>query len=547
MSLIMFSVGAGIGAFVRRKQLFPTYYEEKDFKKEIMKNWKETLEYAKGESIRNKNEQTYEILDIIKKHYGADCIISIPKGLTLKGFMGVIESLECSLKCDIMANLSKDKNSIYARLIYNTDELTELEAIKFKWDTLMMYGTYVNNKNETFEIQKLESKPYGYDMTVKIPLGFKFSDIEAIKDDIENSFNALSKTEWRRFDGEIDIKIITTPLTNETKFTPVKTESPHHVYYGRTHYQEDIIVDIYQFPMALISGATGMGKTYGIQTCITNIMHNWNNTDHYFAELSDKPDFEPFRHCKQTKAYCTDVLQCKGMFNYLMNVKAERNKFFKEKGCRNIVQYNKKYPNEKINDIFVWFDEFAEFMPSNKKELYYEDKEEMYETINTLVKQGRSEGIFLNVAIQRPDTNDMLANMKSNFNVKICYAQNNAASSKVVCDTGDAVGLPQTEALVIWGNNKEQVKTLWLDDDMIQDYLENCIEEDHKLFQFDINGNIIKEENKIIPFPTNSNIQNKDLNKSAIETTNQEETQETEHQRKQRERKEKWLKRLGKE
>lgn len=543
MSLIVFGIGVGLGAIARRKKMFPEYYKKKEFRKEIIKNWNETIEYAKGESIRNKVDQSYEILDIIEKHYGADCIVSIPKGLNINGFKGLMESLECSLKCDIMADISSEKNSIYARLIYSLDDLGELEAVKFKWNTLMILKDLTTMKNETFKIKKIESKAYGYDMTIQIPIGKKFSDIEAVKDDIENSFQALTKMEWRRYDGEIDIKIITTPLTNDTKFVPVKTESPHHVLYGKTHYQENIIVDIYQFPMCLVSGATGMGKTYGIQTMITNILHFWSDyVEMYFAELSDKPDFEPFKNCKSTQSYCTEIKECLGMFRYLNNEMDRRNKMFKEKETRDIKTYNKKFPNEKLKDILIFADEFSEFMPANSKEPYHEEKEEMYNLINRIVKQGRSTGVIIGAfGVQRPDATDVLPNLKSNMNVKICYAQNNAASSKVVCDSAEAVGLPQTEALVIWGNNKEQVKTLWLDDVMIDKYLSHCKENNHKLLHFNIEGNII-QDSKIIQFPTTNN---QELNESTIETTvnNEEISKETEHERKQRERKEKWQKR----
>jgi hypothetical protein len=148
-----------------------------------------------------------------------------------------------------------------------------------------------------------------------------------------------------------------------------------------------------------------------------------------------------------------------------------------------------------MNCIIVAIDEMPEFMPKTEK---IDGKDHEYklliqEMMNKLVKQARNIGLFFIVGIQRPDLNDLLPNMKANFRIKLAFAQENSASSKVVCDNDDAVGLPSREALYIVGATRKRFKTLYFTDDTTKEILKDRIDENHKLIDFDGGENQEKE------------------------------------------------------
>jgi S-DNA-T family DNA segregation ATPase FtsK/SpoIIIE len=116
----------------------------------------------------------------------------------------------------------------------------------------------------------------------------------------------------------------------------------------------------------------------------------------------------------------------------------------------------------------------------------------------------------------------MESSTKSQFNTKVIFKQNNNASSLVVCDSDEATKLKQREAIV-WMDDKKLMKTMYLDNKMIEQYISDKIEKDHKYLNLDgyLNKNInINKENeqKTIKNQEKSNKANKNTIKNQENT-----------------------------
>jgi S-DNA-T family DNA segregation ATPase FtsK/SpoIIIE len=418
----------------------------------------------------NKVNETFSIVQIkINEKYRFDLKVEIPNGLSFEDLLKVKSVIENLFKAQ--AVIVWDSILSVAKIrVFEIDffKLPFSYQMELKWYKMMKslsnQPNYTNNNYETFQIQHIVKKDiYGFDCEVTIPNGIPYDNLQGIKKIIESSFQAHVYMEEDKFNGKALLKIVTKPIDDNYKFEIVKTK-PFSLYFGMTHYYEQMIASLVDFPHVLVSGATGTGKSVCMQIAITNEMYIRPSTDFYFAQLTDKQDFEIFRTCQATKCITTTVKGVSKMFKTLINIMKQRNEIFIKTGVKNIVSYNQVVSNKKMNCIIVCIDEMPEFMPKTEKidGKDHDFKTKTQEMMNKMVKQARNVGIFFMVGIQRPDLNDMLPNMKANFRVKLAFAQENSASSKVVCDNDDAVNLPKREALYMVGAKRTRFKHCFL-------------------------------------------------------------------------------------
>lgn len=447
----------------------------------------------------NKDFKTFEIVKINKKEYGFDLIIEISEGLSYETILKSKIIIENIFKSNILIKYIKATHRINIQVFeINLNKLSFQYQMQLKWYNMLSSlnnpKNYINDSYETFEIFNIQKdKLFGFNCEISIPNGLSFEILKSIEKTICSSFGAYIYIENFPFEYKAKIKVITNPIDDKKPFEIVPTE-PYELYFGITHYYEKMIADLTKYPHVLVSGSTGTGKSICIQIAITNNMYNHPTNDFYFAQLTDKQDFEVFRNCKKTKCIATTLAETYKMLTILKNIQKQRNKLFAESLVKNIRAYN-KISQKNINYIYVAIDEMATFMPHSKKVdgCDYDIKLKIQDMMNKLVKESRNVGIFWIIGIQRPDMNDLLPNSKSNFRVKLAFSQESSASSKVVCDNDDAVGLPFREGIFMMGDKRVRFKTLFFDENnTVNNLLKDKIDTNHKLI--DLNNSSTQDD-----------------------------------------------------
>lgn len=357
-----------------------------------------------------------------------------------------------------------------------------------------MFRNTMKVKNKEFYIIGTQLTGYGTEFIISLK-NKEFKELESLKDLLKNNFKGDVEIEQKN-NGTAIVKIIKKEL-NE-KFSPVKIK-PYEVYIGLDNHFEPIIVNLNQYPHILISGATGSGKTQELKLMLTNLINKNDERDIniYFSNISESNDFKSFIKCKQVKAYTEKIDESLKMLEYINHVYSKRLDIFKKHNVADIKEYNEKFPNKKMTYDYLVLDEFADYFPSNKLEDDYETKIKCYNILKHLVRKGRKCGIFLIIALQRSDTSVLDPSLKSNLCTKISFSQTNAASSLVICDSTELVGLRPRVFMTMYGSNKIWSKSLYIDDYIIKKYVNESVS-DHKLNTFLEPISEVKQDNKVV-------------------------------------------------
>lgn len=494
----------------------------KKFINQFKSQWKLCMSYA---NIKNHNDETYELLNIIPKQYGYDCIISIPFGLSAKKLYDNINMLENNFSCNISLNLSSKQNTLYARFILYSNNLNELDLIRYTWNKIMFSNIKLYNDNlQTFNILKIKKQDkYGYDLLISIPLGQSISSIEAIKAIIETNFKCKLYIDTPQ-DNKCLIKLITKDFSDDYKFIPIKC-SPTQLYLGMTYDYKPVIIDLKDLAHMLYTGMNGSGKTVCLLTALTNLIywHNDNSWDLYMSMISTKKDLRIFKDIKQCKYYAETLDQSYQLLKYLYFEMNKRNKLFnsdKENCIVNIYEWNEKHPNKKLKSIIFACDELSFYMPDefdSKPDSILKTK-----CINLLVrllKEARSTGIHILGSLQRPDKENLSPVIKAQFGIKVCFYQPNIASSLVVIDSDEATKLKKTREAIVDADERYLMKTLYITPDMIMSYIKKSIEPNHQYINLNINPekSIQNTNNKVLKKKTIKNQEKKQKSQEIIE------------------------------
>jgi hypothetical protein len=364
-----------------------------------------------------------------------------------------------------------------------------------------------NKHKQTFEILKyIPREKYGCDCIVSLPKGLTYNKFVELQDILESGIGIIMDSEWKRFDHCIYIWVVDHEPDENIEFKPVKL-SEHQLYFGLDNFYKNIVIDMYKYPHALISGATNMGKSVAVQICLTNLIYYHPYIELYFSQLSDKQDFYEFRNCKQVKAFSTELKDSTKMFQYLMIEMKKRNEILIKDKSRDIIKYNEKHPDKPMHCIYIGIDEFADYIAGLKGiDLLREKKIIITNYIDHLIQKGRNVGIFFIIAVQRPDSTSMLPSTKKNMNTKIAFGQNSLASSQVVIDTGEALGLKPRNAIFVAGDRRMKFRTLYFDDDVMHEYIKKSILNTPRYINLDnVKLDILEEELKDVPLPEDFN------------------------------------------
>ncbi|MFT3678753.1 MAG: DNA translocase FtsK [Ferruginibacter sp.] len=218
---------------------------------------------------------------------------------------------------------------------------------------------------------------------------------------------------------------------------------------GKKIDNENFIVDLASMPHLLMAGATGQGKSVGLNAILVSLLYKKHPSQLKFVlvdpkkvELSIYTCIEKHFLAKlpgEEDAIITDTKKVVHTLNALCIEMDNRYDLLKEAGCRNIREYNEKFAARKLNPekghqylpfIVLVVDEFADLIMTAGKEV------EM--PIARLAQLARAVGIHLIIATQRPSVNIITGTIKANFPARIAFKVSSKIDSRTILDTGGA-------------------------------------------------------------------------------------------------------------
>lgn len=236
-------------------------------------------------------------------------------------------------------------------------------------------------------------------------------------------------------------------VINTKKFVETDAELP--VAFGKTIENEVFLIDLAQMPHLLMAGATGSGKSVGINTIITCLLYKCNPDDLKFVMIDPKKiELSLYRNIQNhflatlpdaEEPIITDTTKAMETLESLTMEMDERYDLMKMAMVRDIKDYNKKYDAGDLDDdlghrhlpyIVVIIDELADLMMTAGKQIE--------EPIARLAQLARAVGLHLVVATQRPSVNVITGTIKANFPARMAYQVASKVDSRTILDTGGA-------------------------------------------------------------------------------------------------------------
>ncbi|MFI0491091.1 DNA translocase FtsK [Flavobacterium sp.] len=313
--------------------------------------------------------------------------------------------------------------------------------------------------------------------------GIRISKIKSLEDDIALSLSALGIRIIAPIPGKGTIGI-EVPNKNPTmvsmksvigsaKFQEAEMELP--IALGKTISNETFVVDLAKMPHLLMAGATGQGKSVGLNAVITSLLYKKHPAEikfvlvdpkkveltlfnkierHYLAKLPDSED-----------AIITDNAKVVNTLNSLCVEMDNRYSLLKDAMVRNIKEYNDKFKSRKLNPenghrflpyIVLVVDEFADLIMTAGKEVEV--------PIARLAQLARAIGIHLIIATQRPSVNVITGLIKANFPARIAFRVTSKIDSRTILDGQGADQLiGRGDMLYTNGNDVVRVQCAFID------------------------------------------------------------------------------------
>jgi S-DNA-T family DNA segregation ATPase FtsK/SpoIIIE len=218
---------------------------------------------------------------------------------------------------------------------------------------------------------------------------------------------------------------------------------------GKKIDNENFIVDLASMPHLLMAGATGQGKSVGLNAILVSLLYKKHPSQLKFVLVDPKKvELSLYRVIEkhflaklpgEEDAIITDTKKVINTLNALCIEMDNRYDLLKEAGCRNIKEYNEKFTARKLNPekghqylpfIVLVVDEFADLIMTAGKEV------EM--PIARLAQLARAVGIHLIIATQRPSVNIITGTIKANFPARIAFKVSSKIDSRTILDAGGA-------------------------------------------------------------------------------------------------------------
>jgi S-DNA-T family DNA segregation ATPase FtsK/SpoIIIE len=233
-------------------------------------------------------------------------------------------------------------------------------------------------------------------------------------------------------------------VINSRKFQESKHDLP--MVLGRTITNDVFMVDLCKMPHVLVAGATGQGKSVGLNAMITSLLYKKHPSELKFVMVDPKMvEFSVYstieRHFlaklpDDSKAIVTDSEKVKQTLSSLTREMDDRYNLLMQAGVRNLKEYNAKFVSRHLNPekghkflpyIVVIIDEFGDLIMTAGKEI------EM--PIARIAQKARAVGIHMIIATQRPTTNIITGTIKANFPARVAFRVSSGIDSRTILDS----------------------------------------------------------------------------------------------------------------
>jgi S-DNA-T family DNA segregation ATPase FtsK/SpoIIIE len=322
--------------------------------------------------------------------------------------------------------------------------------------------------------------------------GIKISRIKNLEDDIALSLSALGIRIIAPIPGKGTIGIEVPNKNREmvsirSVFATqsfAKTDKELPIALGKTISNEVMVIDLAKMPHLLVAGATGQGKSVGLNVILTSLIYKKHPSQLKFV-LVDPKKVEMSLYSKLERHYLaklpnseeaiiTDTRKVVHTLNSLCIEMENRYEILKDAGARNLKEYNAKFVSRKLNPkeghrflpyIVLVIDELADLMMTAGKEV---------ETpIARLAQLARAIGIHLVVATQRPSVNVITGVIKANFPARLSFRVTSKVDSRTILDTGGADQLVgQGDMLMSSGSDMMRLQCPFVDTPEIEKVVE---------------------------------------------------------------------------
>ncbi|MCU7550826.1 DNA translocase FtsK 4TM domain-containing protein [Chitinophagaceae bacterium LB-8] len=287
--------------------------------------------------------------------------------------------------------------------------------------------------------------------------GVRISRIKNLEDDIALSLAALGIRIIAPIPGKgtIGIEVPNVKKTVVSMRTLLSSEKFQHntfslpIAIGKKIDNDNFIVDLAAMPHLLMAGATGQGKSVGLNAILVSLLYKKHPSQLKLVLIDPKKvELSIYRHIEkhflaklpgEEEAIITDTKKVINTLNALCIEMDNRYDLLKEAGARNIKEYNDKFIKRRLNPqkghqylpfIVLVVDEFADLIMTAGKEV------EM--PIARLAQLARAVGIHLIIATQRPSVNIITGTIKANFPARIAFKVSSKIDSRTILDAGGA-------------------------------------------------------------------------------------------------------------
>ena len=413
-----------------------------------------------------------------------------------------------ALNMDISVAASDEKasgNTVSSAEVLNTPINPKEPFTRYKYPTLNLLKKYEDdgvsideeeqraNKNRIIEVLgnfgvqiKTIRATVGPTITlyeIQPAEGVRISKIKNLEDDIALSLAALGIRIIAPIPGKGTIgievpnanpKIVSMESTlNSKKFQETKMELP--IALGKTITNEVFMVDLAKIPHLLVAGATGQGKSVGLNAIITSLLYKKHPNELKLVLIDPKKvEFSVYSRitnkfmaalADEDEPIITDVTKVVRTLNSLCVLMDSRYDLLKKAGARNIKEYNQKYINHKLRltdgheympYIVVIIDEFGDLIMTAGKEVEL--------PIARIAQLARAVGIHMIIATQRPTPSIITGNIKANFPGRVAFKVTSAIDSKTILDrTGANQLIGRGDMLYLNGQEPVRVQCAFVD------------------------------------------------------------------------------------
>ena len=322
--------------------------------------------------------------------------------------------------------------------------------------------------------------------------GIRISRIRGLEDDIALSLSALGIRIIAPIPGKgtIGIEVPNAKpqmvsmesVINSRKFQETDYELPMAL--GKTITNEVFMVDLAKMPHLLVAGATGQGKSVGLNAIITSLLYKKHPAELKFVMVDPKKvEFSVYNPIVNhflaqvegnegtEEPIITDVNKVIQTLKSLCVEMDTRYDLLKKARARNVKEYNQKFKDRQLNPenghkfmpyIVVIIDEFGDLIMTAGKEIEL--------PIARIAQLARAVGIHMIIATQRPTTNIITGTIKANFPARMAFKVASSIDSKTILDrTGANQLIGKGDMLFLSGNDPVRVQCAFVDTPEVED------------------------------------------------------------------------------